>query len=292
VITAYSDLQAAIDAINRGQAQRYLRKPWDTHELRLVVGEAFEAYQVHRRVRDLEQRLIATERVYALGVVGAGVAHELRNPLSALKVGLEYFQSLMPQLRRGAGPDVLDDADQVLDDMELGLRAVLDIAESMSLTTRSRAEGLVDLAEVVTLASRAVRGEARRRARLELDLQPVPRIDGSRTRLGQVVLNLVVNALEAMDPAAVGRNLVRVRLRSSGGRVQLSVEDNGPGIPPAAVDRIFDPFFTTKLDGGTGLGLAISRQIVSEHRGTLTVRSVLGEGTSFLADLPAVSAPG
>ena len=292
MITAYSDLQAAIEAINRGQAQRYLKKPWDTAELRLVLGEAFESYLMHRRLKELEQRLVATERVYALGVVGAGVAHELRNPLTALSVGLEFFQSVLPQLSQGARPDLVKDVEQVVDDMELAVRAVTDIAESMALTTRSKAQGLVDLVEVVTLASRAVRGEARRRARLELDLQPVPRINGSRTRLGQVVLNLMVNALEAMDPGHAQKNLVQIRLRSSSGRVQLTIEDNGPGMAPHVAARIFDPFFTTKQEGGTGLGLAISRQIVEEHGGTLTVRSRQGESTTFVVDFPTAGAPG
>src|SRR5690606_21047345 len=135
------------------------------------------------------------------------------------------------------------------------------------LSTRSSATGDVDLREVIRLVARSIRMELYQRGRLELELGEVPPVRGSRTRLGQVVLNLVVNALEAMEPERRSANLLRVKLWAEEGRVRLLVEDNGAGIPPETLDRIFDPFFTTKVDGGTGLGLAISRRIIEESDG-------------------------
>jgi signal transduction histidine kinase len=101
-----------------------------------------------------------------------------------------------------------------------------------------------------------------------------------------VVLNLLINAVQALDPQRRARNVVRVTLEQRAEALVLSVADTGAGIPADVLPRIFDPFFTTKQDGGTGLGLAISKQIVAELGGTIDVDSVPGEGTTFRVRVP------
>ena len=103
-----------------------------------------------------------------------------------------------------------------------------------------------------------------------------------------MVLNLLVNAIEAFDPEQRQRNLLSVTLSAQGKEAVLVVEDNGTGIPAEVVSRVFDPFFTTKVDGGTGLGLAISKQIVEELGGSIAVSSTVGQGTRFQVRLPVV----
>src|SRR4051812_11324174 len=98
LINAYSDLNAAIEAINRGQIHLYLRKPWEPRELRVALEMARGRYLVTRRLRELERRLVSTERVYALGVIAAGIAHELRNPLSAIKGNIEICRAEMREI--------------------------------------------------------------------------------------------------------------------------------------------------------------------------------------------------
>jgi len=296
LITAYSDLSAAVEAINRGQIHLYLRKPWEPRELRLALESARERYLTTRRMRELEKRLLATERVYALGVVAAGIAHEIRGPVGVLQTNVQVLRDALAEMQLGLARGNLDphstavqlrEMDTVLADCAEAAGNITEITRSIELSTRSSATGDVDLREVIRLVARSIRMELYQRGRLELELGEVPPVRGSRTRLGQVVLNLVVNALEAMEPERRSANLLRVKLWAEEGRVRLLVEDNGAGIPPETLDRIFDPFFTTKVDGGTGLGLAISRRIIEESDGSLEVTSVVGVGTRFLVDLPA-----
>ncbi len=285
LMTAYSDLDAAIDAINLGQVQRYIQKPWEPVELLSELTQARDLFLSRRRLGELEQRLVTTERVYALGVIAAGIAHEIRNPLSALTMDIDLAQML---LSNTPGPAQIDQTQKTLGDAHQAASSIKDITESVELSTRERQDGPVDLREVVELACRSVRGEMRRRGRIEQRLSTVPKVQGSPTRLGQVVLNLLVNALEAMDPEKRLANVATVELTENAGHVVLAVADNGPGIAPSVLPRVFDPFFTTKSQGGTGLGLAISKKIVHELGGALEVESSPGKGTRFWMRLPAL----
>jgi len=292
IVTAYSDLNAAIEAINRGQVHLFLRKPWDPREIRLSLEMARERYLMGRRIHEMEGRLVATERIYSLGVIAAGLAHEIRNPLSALQTNLHYVSSTLAALsaklsdRSGIQATELADLEEPLADCERAAANILEITRSVELTSRQSDDGLVDLAEVVNLATRSIRSQIMRIGEVELQFEPVPAVRGSRTRLGQVVLNLVLNALESMDPARRRENRVVVRLYGNEKTQCLEVEDNGPGIPAKTLASIFDPFFTTKSNGGSGLGLAISRRIVVELGGDMHVKSEVGVGTRFTVSLP------
>jgi signal transduction histidine kinase len=187
------------------------------------------------------------------------------------------------------GPEQLKQARQSLADSTQAVRAIVEITNSMELSTRSRTDSEVDLREVIELAARSVRSEAHKRGRVQLELARTPPVRGSRVRLGQVALNLLLNALQAFDASRQHENVVVVQLESVGGEVIFRVEDNGPGMLPEVRRRIFDPFFTTKSEGGTGLGLAISRQIVHELGGSIAVTSAPGKGTAFVVRLPAAA---
>ena len=283
VMTAYSDLEAAIDAINRGHVDLYLRKPWEPVELRQVLVQAVERYRAVRWAAELERRMRETERMYSLGVIAMGVAHELRGPLTALTMNLELMTEMLGDL---SAQTTLEGA---LQDSRTSVKALADIISSVELSTRSRTDEDVNFKEVVEFAVRSAAGEVRHRAQLNLSVGEVPSIRGSRTRLGQVVLNLLVNAIEAFDPEQRQRNLLTVTLSLIDGQALLVVEDNGSGIKADALSRVFDPFFTTKVDGGTGLGLAISKQIVEELGGRIEVSSTVGKGTTFEVRLPVTA---
>jgi signal transduction histidine kinase len=296
LITAYADLSAAIDAINRGQVRRYLRKPWEPDDLKATLREALDTYQMRRRLREQERRLVETERVYSLGVIAASLAHEMRTPLTvvtgAVDMALKDARDLSGRLAATLGPGTPEAclAEEIVEWMtsarssagRLGeIVAGVDLGQRHAQGRRS-----ADLAEVVRLTAAGAQGEVRRRGSLTLDLLPVPPVEGSPTALGQVTLNLLVNAIEALPEGSVARNAVTIRLRPEPGQVRLDVEDTGTGIPPEVLPRIFDPFYTTKEDGGTGLGLAISKRIVEEIGGTISVESAPGRGTRFTVRLP------
>jgi len=141
----------------------------------------------------------------------------------------------------------------------------------------------VDLAEVVRAAQRMAMPKLPAGVELELDLAELPAVSCAPREIQQVVLNLLINAADAVGECGT----IRVRTRREGDRVRLSVRDDGEGIPEESLDRIFDPFFTTKDVGeGSGLGLSISYEIVARHGGEIVVESKLGKGTTFSVILP------
>ena len=210
------------------------------------------------------------ERMAVVGTLAAGGAHEINNPMAFLSSNLNRLEELWNK------PDASGEAQEILAECQEGsARVRATVAELLSLARRDdqRRESL-DLAEVVTSVLRMVRYEARERAVLVRDLAPCRPLMGDRRLLGQVVLNLVMNGLQAIPPGRPQRNQVIVRTRDLGDAVRLVVEDTGCGIPEGFRGEIFDPFFTTKEPGeGTGLGLAVTRKIVREHRGSIEVES-------------------
>jgi len=295
LITAYTDLTEAIAAINRGHIRRYLRKPWEPQELKAALREAVEIYQTRKKIAELESRMLETERTYALGVVAAGVAHELRNPLAAMSMNLELARMRLDAMNRSlADGSSVNPAHQVslanaLDKIEDAARNAEKITEGLELSHRRRdGEVTADLNEILELTLKFMRAALLKRARLEVETVHVPIVQGSPRELGQVLVNLLVNAMQAMPDQPPSENRVSVRLTPAKevGWVELEVYDNGGGIEEDLVDQIFDPFFTTKTQGGTGLGLAISKKIIEEAGGTISATSATGEGTTFKVLLP------
>jgi signal transduction histidine kinase len=292
LITAYSDFHDATAAINRGQVHRFLRKPWVIEELRASLAEALLSHRTSQRIKALELRLRETERVYALGVVAAGIAHELRNPITAVATNLSLMREELTHLLQAQPPasplaEALRQVILLLADAREGMQRIADITRGVELSQRRRdAENSADLNDVVRLTLASLRGELRLRAQLTCEIETVPPVCGSRTKLGQVVLNLLVNALQSLPDRPRTENRVHISLRREGRQARLDVEDNGTGIAEADLERVFDPFFTTKADGGTGLGLAISRRIVEEVNGLIHLTSESGRGTRFSVYLP------
>lgn len=283
LITAYSDLSAAIGAINRGQVRRYLRKPWQPEELVAELRDALDVYEMSRKLRALGTRLRETERVYALGIIAAGVGHELRNPVSWIHGNLQLIRA-----QAQAVEELLDDATdpaglrphvrkirESLDDAEEGVSRVFDIVRGIGAPLKAppESEEAVDVEEVLRLTLRLVSSELRDTAKLDCRVEGRPTVRGHTTRIGQIVLNLVVNAIQALSErgGCPKSNVIAVRLFTKDGAAELHVADNGGGVPVPDRERIFDPFFTTKAGEGTGLGLAICRSIAQELEGTLEV---------------------
>jgi signal transduction histidine kinase len=233
-------------------------------------------------------------------VVAAGVAHELRNPLAAMMMGLDLAQmrldKLKGELKEGVKVesghlDVIAGAQQQMEEAAKAVDHVSDITKGLELSHRRRDEDEVaNLKEIADLTLNFVRAAVVKRAQLETEIQEVPRVTGSPTKLGQVITNLLVNAMQAMPDRPRTENRISVSLKPGEGWVEFEVHDNGEGISEEVIARVFDPFFTTKTQGGTGLGLAISKKIIEEAKGTIEVRSELGNGTRFTVRLPTAEA--
>jgi two-component system NtrC family sensor kinase len=297
LVTAYADIGAAIDAINRGRVRRYLKKPWEPEELKAEVADALERYQTRRRLRELERRLIQTERVYALGIVAAGIGHELRNPISWITTNLQHSLAELGELGEALkANDALrasgrvDEIRAALSDASMGAERVAEIVSAIQLSmVRPAGESeIVDLEDVVHLALRLVEGELRRAGKLDLQVSGSPRVRGSRTQLSQIIVNLLINAIHAVSTLPPADAVIAVRIGTDGKLASLEVADCGTGVPEQDRERIFDPFFTTNTGVGTGLGLAISRRIAAELGGALEVeRDARLSGAVFRLTLPA-----
>jgi len=238
----------------------------------------------------LYERMRERDRLAALGEMAAGLAHEIRNPLGAIKGAA---QCLEPRPRAGEEGEFLDVIVEEVNRLNGVVTQFLDYARPLK-----QSFGKVDLNEVVGRTIRLIQNEIPSRLALVMELgENLPAVEGDPEQLKQVLINLVQNAIQAMGTAP-GTIRVRTRgpdrfadLRSSGEFVEIDVADDGPGIPPEQQPNIFVPFFTTKQKG-TGLGLAICQRLVKSHGGSISVQSKVGEGSTFVVRLPALASAG
>jgi PAS domain S-box-containing protein len=235
--------------------------------------------------KHLEAQLMLADRMASVGTLAAGVAHEINNPLAFILANLEFA---LDELRSAAGVD--PDVRRALAEARDGGLRVREIVRDLKAFSRAdEAEReAVDLRRVLQSALGLAQNEIRHRARLEVEVGDVPRVVGSEHRLGQVLLNLLINAAQSIPEGRAAEHVVRaVTARAPDGRASVTISDTGSGIPPEVLPRIFDPFFTTKPVGvGTGLGLSICHGIVSGLGGEIQVDSTPGKGSRFTVLLP------
>ena len=242
--------------------------------------------QLQKALRDLketERQLIQSEKMASLGQLCAGVIHEIGNPLNYSNQALYLLRK---QLKgHELGPLVPDAIDDIQDSIE---RMKVIVSELREFSHKSgEATAPFEPMDAVQVALRML-GKELELAGIELsiDFAPGLRVSGVKNQIAQVMINLIQNSIQSMDPDKPEKR-IEITGRRVGGMVQLSVRDNGRGIEPDALQRIFDPFYTTKEVGqGTGLGLSICFRIVEAHGGTLRAESVPGESTVFVASLP------
>lgn len=235
----------------------------------------------------MEAQLLQADRLAALGTLAAGVAHEVNNPLAYLTLNLEWLSRQLPELARD--PSRLQALSLMLEEARHGADRVAAIVRDLRAFSRVDGEtrGPVDLRAALASAIKMAAHDLRHRARVVTEIEDgVPPAWANDARLEQVLLNLLLNAMQAMDETAIDRNEIRVAVRSwPPGHVVIEVADNGAGMPAETARQIFDPFFTTKPIG-TGLGLSICHSIVTSFGGRISVQSRVGEGSTFRVELP------
>ncbi len=273
--------------------------------------------QAHEALKAAQSRMVETEKLASLGQLVAGVAHEINNPLAFVSNNVAVLErdlkdlialiQLFRELKRSELPHeqpIFHQIDHVSETLDLdyslgnlplliertreGLRRIERIVKDLRLFARVD-EGdwnEVDLNPGIESSVNMVQGYARKRGvRLASDLEPLPPVRCRGAKVHQIVVNLLLNAIDACKPE--DSVTVRTQAEPATDGVRIDVIDTGCGIEPAYRERIFDPFFTTKpLGEGTGLGLSISYGIVQEHRGSIDVQSTPGKGSCFTVRLP------
>ncbi len=277
--------------------------------------------QALNHLQQARTRMVQAEKMSSLGQLVAGIAHEINNPVNFIYGNLKYatdylddLLGLLNQYRRAypeppaliqATIDVIDldylsqDLPRLFSSMEVGADRIREIVLSLRNFARLDEVGLkqTNLHEgiestLMILASRLKSRTDGPEVQVIREFGELPLVPGFAGALNQVFMNLLVNAIEALESAddrgEVTAPMITIQTTIVDGQAQLRFSDNGPGIPAAVQSRLFDPFFTTKAVGqGTGMGLAISYQVICEqHQGELTVRSMPGEGTCFEIRLP------
>jgi len=340
VISAYGDMQNIRSAMNRG-AFDFLTKPIDFQDMEITIQRALETVTQARtnltELQEVQTQLIQNEKMVSVGQLVAGVAHEIYNPISFIIGNIEhaenYFQGLMTalsiyqqhcslnnpeaqtQIEALDIPFLLEDLPQLLDSMKGGTERILGI--SISLRSFSRADSTSKVpfnihegidSSLLILRHRLKANEGKSEIKVIKDYGTFPPVECYPGQLSQVFLNILANAIDALEERDSGRsrdeikanpNFITIRTfltneieknfqDNSTSHIRISITDNGRGMTEEVRQRVFNYLFTTKAVGkGTGLGLSISRSIVEEkHGGWLTCNSTPGEGTEFIIEIP------
>jgi two-component system NtrC family sensor kinase len=340
VISAYGDMQNIRSAMNRG-AFDFLTKPIDFQDMEITIQRALETVTQARKnlteLQEVQTQLIQNEKMVSVGQLVAGVAHEIYNPISFIIGNIEhaenYFQGLMTalsiyqqhcslnnpevqtQIEALDIPFLLEDLPQLLNSMKGGTERILGI--SISLRSFSRADSTSKIpfnihegldSSLLILRHRLKANEGKSEIKVIKDYGTFPPVECYPGQLSQVFLNILANAIDALEERDSGRsrdeikanpNFITIRTfltnenekkfhDNSTSHVKISITDNGRGMTEEVRQRVFNYLFTTKAVGkGTGLGLSISRSIVEEkHGGWLSCNSTPGEGTEFIIEIP------
>ncbi len=231
-------------------------------------------------------QLVQADRLVAMGTLAAGVAHEINNPLAYVLAGLDFVERELRVLPEGAVAEMR----QTLQEIRHGAERIRQAVRDLKTFSRADEDSCrpVEMQRLLGSSLNIAFNEIRHRARIVHDYGSTPMVNANESRLGQVFLNLIINAAQAIPEGVTDRNEIRLVTRTdAAGRAVVEVRDTGCGIAPEHIQRIFEPFFTTKPIGvGTGLGLSICRDAIAALGGELTVESELGKGSVFRVVLP------
>jgi two-component system, NtrC family, sensor kinase len=313
VVTAYSDLDPILRAVNDGLVVRYIVKPWDRKELDEILRWALEAYALGKQGSALQLRLVETERLMTLGQVSAHVLHDIGGLLSVLSPSLELLEDLAtvmtPVLRAAlAGEPVkLDARDRALletytndlpaltNDLRTSATFMNDLVASLRAfqSKSSSPSGPRDIDPSIVVRRMLVlckHGATATKSTLHYDgPDELPRVRATETELMQLLLNLVRNAQQASESSGPGVEVV-VSTSEEPTHVRFTVRDTGPGMPQAVLEKIGTPFYTTRSQG-TGLGVAQCKRLVAALGGDLDIESATGpnHGTTVTFTIPKAS---
>jgi signal transduction histidine kinase len=282
--------ESAIGAMKAGAHDYFLKDKLGPRLSAAIERELREAKDRAERTK-MQEQLMMSDRMVSMGTLAAGVAHEINNPLASVMANIELAAADIANraAKLGMGDD-FNELREELDDARVGAERIRNIVRDLKIFSRAEEDerGVVDVHRILDSTLRMAWNEIRHRAQLVKSYGEIPPVQANESRLGQVFLNLVVNAAQAITEGRAESNAIHISTRADReGWVIVEVADTGPGIPPEVLARLFTPFFTTKAVGeGTGLGLSICHRIVTSLGGLISVDSQMGKGTTFRVSLP------
>lgn len=302
VVTAYTDLEPILRAVNEGLVARYLMKPWDYAELRGALHWGAEVFHASEEDAVLAARVLKTERMATLGTLAASLVHDLRQPLSYMRYNVERLVQLRPAvagMKRllEAAPDALSkeekkavgalstEFDDLAADINSGTVLISDLLRDLaSWISPARVEGarVQEAVHVIRFAASLCR-TVTQRARVGVTYEGPERIENvsiEASELTQILVNLITNGAQAIESADRPGGTIMIRAKVEGRQVSISVSDDGPGMPPETVEKLGTLFFSTRA-GGTGLGINQCFRLVSRAGGDVRIESTEGEGTTI-----------
>jgi signal transduction histidine kinase len=310
VVTAYSDVDPILRAINEGLVARYIIKPWERAELVQVLRWAAEAWSFGRDSAALHRRLMETERLATLGSIAGLLVHDLKQPLMSLLVNIEHLTELArsaPTLEaalhgahlapsvRGRLIELVGDLEPTTNDLKTSVQHLNTLISSLRDLGRPRDPSasltLIDPLPIVRYAM-AVCQELALNVRASIAYEgprTLPQVRISPTELTQVLINVVSNGAQAIAARGVPNCKVAIVARTDDGVLELQVRDDGIGMSPEVLDRAGTPFFTTRAEG-TGLGLAQCQRLIGTAGGRFRIQSEQGVGTTVTITLPTTAA--
>jgi two-component system sensor histidine kinase HydH len=279
MLTGFASIESAVAAVRAG-AWAYLVKPCSTPDLLVAVAQAVRQLEHAEENLELARRTRVAEKLAAVGTLTAGLSHEIKNPLNAAGLQLTVLQHRIKRLPADVQATLSEPVKLVQDE----IRRLSRLVEEFLHFARPRplAVGTVDLAGLLGRVADLLAPQAHATAvSLERRWDDLPTIAGDEERLQQVLINLVINAIQA----AGDEGRVVIEAVEEQREVVLAIEDSGPGIPDELRHRVFEPFFTTK-SGGSGLGLPLVHSIVEQHGGTVGIERAEGGGARIAIRLP------
>jgi two-component system sensor histidine kinase/response regulator len=305
VVTAYSDIEPILRAINEGLVARYIIKPWVRTELMQVLRWATEAWALSRDSAAVHRRLIETERLATLGSISGMLVHDLKQPLMSLAVNAELLKELAdfaPVLRQALDSisvpnrahlvEMIDELGQVTDDIKTSIDHLNTLISSLrGFSTQRRPDPSVAISTdplPILRHAMSVCQELAVKVRAQIGYdgpRELPRVRIPPTELTQVLINLVANGAQAVAARGSPNGRVSIHASESAGMLVLEVKDDGVGMTPDVLKRVGTPFFTTRAQG-TGLGLAQCQRLIGTAGGRLAIDSEPGKGTTVTITLP------
>lgn len=297
LLTAKVDEASKLEALNRG-ADDFLTKPFSTIEVTTRLANLLRTADLQRDLRErntelrntldqlksTEAKLVQSEKMNALGSLAAGLLHEINNPLNYTLTAIQLLQHNTS--------DQTEDVVETVADIEEGMNRIKGIVSDLRAFAYPDQSHLRDKFNLQAAIESAIRFTAHELdgIQIEIEIDESIQIQGSRSHITQVLVNLILNALNAVKSESSGRTpMIRISCATKGAKSVLSVWDNGTGIPGEVLPRVVEPFFTTADVGqGMGLGLSICDTIINNHGGTLDLKSEEGQWTEVSFDLPLV----